>query len=358
MDSRLWGKTKNNEEVFIYTISSEDGSIRAKVLNYGAIVLSLEVRLKDGSYRDVVLGYENLEDYFENPSYFGALVARCANRIGGAAVTINGKEYALDKNDGKNNLHSGFDPLCKRIWQVKEQKSDKITFSYDSPKLDMGFPGRLLLEVSYTVSEGALIIDYHGLSDEDTVFNPTNHSYFNLKGHGQGDILDHSLIIFADSFTCTNEESVATGEVRKVSGTPMDFRNEKRIGEDIEADYDQLILGKGYDHNYVLSKKAELINHSFDINGISLSKAAQLTAPDRSLVMDVFTDRPGAQVYSGNYISGDDAGKNGARYPRRAGIAIETQGYPNALNIDSFPNPLIKAGEDAYLRTVYKFRLS
>ena len=355
MKQELWGQTPKGKDILIYSLEDPKGGIRAKVLNYGAILYSLEIPEKDGGYRDVVLGFDRLEDYFENGSYYGALVARCANRIGGAKITLDGKTYELDKNDGNNNLHSGFHPLCKRVWPVKAYSDNAITFSYESPDLDMGFPGQLHIDVTYTLSEDALIIDYHGLSDADTVFNPTNHSYFNLKGAGEGTILDHKLFLYADQFTCTDAESVATGEIREVAGTPMDFREGKVVGDDIEADYDQIQLGRGFDHNFILSKDASHRAEEFGTKDVSLSHAAKLVAPEGDITLDVYTDRPCAQVYSGNFITGEDVGKGGKVYPHRGGLAIETQGYPNALNVDAFPNPIIRAEEDMYLRTVYRF---
>ncbi|MBQ7677501.1 MAG: galactose mutarotase, partial [Lachnospiraceae bacterium] len=253
--------------------------------------------------------------------------------------------------------------LCNRIWQVTKEEADSITFSYDSPDGDMGFGGNMHIDVTYTVRDGAMVVDYHAKADEDTIFNPTNHSYFNLKGHGEGDVLDHSLIVYADEMTFADEESVPDGTIRKVSGTPFDFTGEKRIGDEIDADYDMMNFGHGYDHNFVLRGDTDEVAKAYtrtkpdfgkDGKSGTLQRAATLFAPDHSLSVCVYTDLPGVQVYTGNFIEDGSKGKDGRTYCRRGGVAIETQYYPNAMNIPSFPQPVIRANEDFYSRTVYK----
>ena len=354
MENQLWGKTADGEDVFVYELCGAKG-MRVRVMNYGANLLALEVPLPDGTSRDVLLGYENLEDYFDNPPCYGCTVGRNANRIGGAQFTLHGKTYELDKNDGENNLHSGFHPLHKRIWKTENQTENAITFSYDSPNGDMGFPGAMKIDVTYTLTDNALVIDYHAKANADTVFNPTNHSYFNLKGQGNGNILDHTLTIYADMMTPTDEASIPHGEMRSLENMPLDFRTTTVVGARINDDYDQLNYASGYDHNYVLRKDSGLNSAEFSTAKSAVSHAATLAAPDRSLVMDVYTDCPGLQLYTGNFISEDETGKGGVHYPSRGGIALETQHFPNCLNVPSFPQSIIKANEDAYTRTVYQF---
>ena len=228
--------------------------------------------------------------------------------------------------------------------------------SYTSAHMENGYPGELKVSVVFTLTqENELLINYQANTDRKTILNLTNHSYFNLKGAGEGDILDHKLYVYADSFTAMDAHSVPTGEIRSVEGTPLDFREGRVIGADIDSTYDQMQIGKGYDHNFVLLKDEAHVAPEYAVHGLSISHAATLVSPEGDITMDVYTDRPGVQVYSGNYISGEDVGKGNVRYPYRGGFAIETQCYPNACNIDTFPSPLIEANKDVYLRTVYRF---
>ncbi len=355
MNQKTIGKTKKNEDIIAYTISSKKGGMQAEIMNYGATVLRLCVTDKNGVKKDVALGYRTPEEYFTSTTYYGMTIARYANRIGGAKFTFEGKTYELDKNDNGNMLHSGSDSLCRRNWKAEEVKDDSIVFSYDSPDGDMGFGGSMRIEVTYTLTEDALLIDYHANADRDTVFNPTNHSYFNLKGHGEGDILDHTLIVYADEMTYADEVSIPNGEIRKVAGTPFDFTKGKKIGTDIDADYDMLNFAHGYDHNFVLRGDMDEDTKKYDAFGKKQIRVATLIAPDGSLTMDVFSDLPGVQLYAGNYMEDGAIGKDGKPYARRGGVAIETQYYPNAVNIPKFPQPVIREGEDFYTRTVYAF---
>jgi aldose 1-epimerase len=317
----------------------------ARLMNYGANVLSLLVPDKKGVTADVVLGFEKLKDYFVNDPYFGCCVVPCGNRIGGAAFTLNGKTYTLDKNDGVNNLHSGFDPLCRRIWEVANVSDTSITFTYHKPDMDMGFPGNMDISVTYTITEdNCFRIDYKGLSDADTIFNPTNHSYFNLSGHDSGDILDHEVWINASKFTMTDEASIPNGTLLDVAGTPMDFTTAKPMRPEVDDSYQQLAWAKGYDHNFAL-----------DITEGELSLAASLYDPKSGRKMEVYTDLPGMQLYCGNYIASGAIGKGGVRYEPRYGVCFETQYFPNAINIPAFSQPVAKAGVEAKTSTVYKF---
>ncbi|MCR5452680.1 MAG: galactose mutarotase [Lachnospiraceae bacterium] len=356
MDKSFWGRTQDDDDVYRYTIKGKKG-IAAVVTNYGAILTELYVPVQGGGTRDIALGYRRLEDYFENNPNFGATIGRHANRIGGAAFDLNGKHYELAKNDNdKNNLHSGPDGYHKRVWEVTDETDYSITFHLDSPDMDQGYPGNLGIDVTYTVTDdNALIIDYHGISDADTIFNPTNHSYFNLNGHDAGSILDHILSLEADEFTYADEYSIPDGTVRDVTGTPMDFREPTALGDRIDTDYDVLNFAGGYDHNYILNRDDGLRTPSFDDNGLTLYHAASVTTPSKDITMEVYTDLPGIQLYAGNYITSSEVGKDGKNYDKRYGFCLETQYYPNAINIPSFPQPVIKAGEDRFTRTVYKF---
>lgn len=344
MEKKFWGKTSDNQDVYTYEISGA-GGMRAKFMNYGANLLSLWVPDREGNAADVVLGFEHLEDYFKNAPYFGACVAPCGNRIGDARFTLNGKTYELDKNDGVNNLHSGFDPLLKRIWEVSDVSDYSITFTYYKKDMDMGFPGNMDISVTYTLTEdNELKIDYCGLSDQDTIFNPTNHSYFNLSGHDSGSVLDHRVWINASHFTMTDAASIPNGTLLEVAGTPMDFTKEKPMAPEVDDAYEQLALAKGYDHNFAL-----------DICEGTVSLAASLYDPASGRKMEVYTDLPGMQLYCGNYIIPGEVGKGGFLYQPRYGVCFETQYFPNAINIPAFSQPVAKAGVEKKTTTIYKF---
>ena len=350
----LLGTTKDGQEIYSYTIKNKNG-MEAVVMNYGANLLALRIPTANGPV-DVETGLEHITDYFNNSCYHGCIVARHANRIGGAAFDLNGKHYELEKNDGNNNLHSGFNPLCDRIYNVDEATDDSVYFTIDSPDMDMGFPGNMHFGVRYRVSDNnSLLIYYDATSDQDTIFNPTSHAYFNLLGHDHNDILTHELFINADKFTYADSESIPDGTIRDVEGTPMDFRTPKAIGRDIEMDYDMLKFGLGYDHNYVLKKDAASMASAEDSYDYPLSLAATLSEPTTGRKMDVFTDLPGIQLYTTNFFDGTDEGKGGVKYAKRGAVALETQYFPNAINVPSFEQPVIKAGEHRSTLTVYKF---
>lgn len=348
------GKTKDGQEIIAYEISG--GNLRAKVMNFGANLMELHVKTKLGEDRDIVLGYRNVEQYFDNDPNYGCTIGRNANRIGGAQFTLDGVTYQLEKNDnGHNNLHSAFTSVQRRIWQTKEEAADHVTFAYHSPDGDLGFPGNLDMEVTYTLDDsGHLILDYKGLSDKKTVFNPTNHTYFNLHGEGNGDILDTEVCIHADSISRTDKESIPNGVSEPVDGTPMDFREFHAIGERIGADFDQLLWAGGYDHNYELTKDGKWHRPEFDHDGRQEHEAAQFRLPDGSVQINVITDLPGIQFYSGNYISGKEYGKSDKLYVRRGGVAFETQYFPNAINVPKYDQPVIEAGKPYCSRTVYE----
>lgn len=343
MKTRSFAQNTKGEAATLYTFENKNGMIM-EVSDFGATLYALLVPDKDGNLCDVVLGYDNPEGY-EGPSgtFFGATVGRNANRIGNASYVLNGKTYELDKNDGNNNLHSGLDFYSFRIWDVKNTTENSITFSLHSPDGDQGYPGALDVDVTYTLlDDNTLQIEYHGIPDADTIVNMTNHSYFNLNGHASGDVLKHTLWVDADHYTRANAESIPTGEITPVDGTPMDFRVKKEVGRDIDADYEAVIFGKGYDHNWCLN------------NNGTFAKVAEINADVSGITMEVYTDLPGVQIYSGNFLI-EELGKQGVVYKKRQGICFETQYYPDAINHDNFEGPVCKAGEVYKTTTCYKF---
>lgn len=343
MEKKLFGTTASGTEVYTYTLTNAQG-MQITVTELGATLMSVLVQDKNGSWKDVVLGYDKLENYELNPNYFGATIGRNGNRIANASFVLNGVKYELVANDNTNNHHSGPNGFEKRIWDMTDASDDHVTFSYVSPDGDEGFPGEFKVSVTYTLTDDNEIkIHYEGVSDQDTVANLTDHSYFNLSGHDAGLILDHTVMIDADGYTAVNEVLVPYGEIIPVEGTPMDFRTEKTIGLDLEADYEQLKLTTGYDHNYVLNGQGE---------GVRL--IARAKSPVTGIGLEVYTDTPGVHFYIGNFIGGP-AGKNGAAYDVRHGFCLETQYYPNSVNIPEFPSPILKKGEKYDSTTIYKF---
>ena len=335
----FFGKLTDGREVSLYTISG--GGITARVSDLGATLVNLWVPDRKGNLADVVLGFDDPNAYIASDTYFGATVGRNANRVGNARFTIHGVEYSMDTNDnGKNNLHSGFDPFKNRLWKVERHDPDSIRLSLESPDGDQGFPGNAVIHVTYALgADGALKLSYDAVSDKDTVFNMTNHSYFNLAGHDKPEkAMAQLLTMPARFFTVCDAESIPTGENRDVAGTPFDFRKPKPIGQDLNAEYEALQLQGGYDHN---------------LEAFS-DPAAILCDPDSGRTMAVSTDRPGIQFYSGNYLEGEK-GKGGVSYCYRGGICLETQYYPDSVNHPEWPQPIVKAGERYHSETRYKF---
>jgi len=342
MSKKFFGKTPDGTEVYAFTICNSRG-MKAEIINYGGIVVSLYVPDKDGKVEDVVLGCDSLEDYNNSP-YFGAIIGRHGNRIENAVFELNGKEYRLAKNDGNNHLHGGIKGFDKVVWDVVEHTDNTIKLHYLSPDGEEGYPGNLDITVTYTITDdNGLYIDYKARSDADTVLNLTNHSYFNLSGHNSGNILNHQLKINADKFTVNNEECIPTGEIIDVAGTPMDFREFKPVGKDIQADDIHIKCGKGYDHNFVLN-----------VGGKEPEFAAEVYDPASGRRMKVYTTKPGVQLYTGNYLS-DVKGKGGTIYGKWSGLCLETQFFPNAMKHKHFPSPVLKAGELYHHITIYRF---
>lgn len=336
-----FGTLKNGEKTRLYTLENKRG-LSIALSDYGACLVKAVLPDKRGKRLDVTLGYESAADYERADKFFGATVGRIANRIGNAAFSLNGREYRLTANEGAHNLHSGPDCYNKRIWKTKEAGEGRVVFALRSPDGDQGYPGEIDIEVSYTLTEeNEIKIHYRALPKADTFINLTNHSYFNLEGHDSGDALSQELWIDADAYTRTDKDSIPTGEIVDVTGTPMDFRRKKPIGRDIEARYEALLLAGGYDHNFVL-------------NGEGLRKAAKLSAPKSGITLEVYTDLLGMQFYAGNFLAREE-GKGGAVYGKRQGVCFETQYFPDAMNHENFKSPLVRAGEVYETETVFKF---
>ncbi len=339
----LFGTTKTGESIYRYFITNSKG-MQAGVINYGAILVNLMVPDKDGNIADVVLGYDKLEDYYENGSFFGATIGPNANRIGGAKFEIDGQSFQLDVNDGPNNLHSHKDlGYHKMVWDVVEGE-DSVTFTLKDEDGNMGFPGNKTVSVTYTVTEeNELKLHYVGDSDKKTILNLTNHTYFNLAGHDAGSILGHKLQLLCSGYTPVVFGAIPTGEIGAVEGTPFDFLAGKKIGDEIEADNEQLKLVQGYDHNWVI-----------DGADGTLKEFATVSEETTGRVMKVFTDLPGVQFYAGNCIT-DTVGKSGVLYTKRTGFCLETQYYPDTANKPQFPSAVFGPDRKYETVTVYQF---
>ena len=339
--AQLFGTTKKGEKSWIYRMKNQKG-MEVLVSDYGASIVSLYVPDRQGHPVDVVLGYDSVEGYEQGTLFFGGVIGRVANRIGGARFLLNGNTYPLTANDHGNTLHGGRDFTNQRIWETLEAKEQEVTFSLVSPNGDQGFPGEVQIQVTYALTDdNELRIRYQGKAREDTVLNLTNHSYFNLAGHASGSVEDQEVQIQAQAFTRTDACSIPTGEFVPVDGTPMDFRRRKKIGKEIEEDYEALSLAGGYDHNYVL-------------DGVGLRKVALMYAQETGIAMEVSTDLPGMQFYTANFVAGE-RGKEGAVYEQRSGACFETQYFPDSVNQHSFETPLVRGGEMYDTVTVYRF---
>ncbi len=341
-----FGKTPEGADVDVYTLTNANG-MRAGILNYGGTVVSLTAPDRNGKYADVVLGLDDLAAYKKGTAFFGALIGRYGNRIGHAQFTLDGNTYKLPANDNGNTLHGGPEGFDKRIWTAvpgSGPDGQTLELTYVSKDGEAGFPGNLTAKVLYTLTpKNELKIDYSATTDKPTVVNLTNHSYFNLAGQGEGDVLGHEVMIAADRFTPVDDKLIPTGELRPVAGTPFDFTKPTAIGARIEADNPQIKYGMGYDHNWVLNKGAG-----------GLTKAAEVTEPKSGRVMEVWTTEPALQFYTGNFLDGTLAGK-GKTYPRRGAFCMETQHYPDSPNKPAFPSTELKPGETYKTTTLYRF---
>ena len=347
MDNRQFGTTAEGTQATLYTIENGCG-MRAQVTDFGATVVSLIVKDKAGKDTDVVLGYDDVASYQKQACYFGATVGRNCNRIADAKIVIDGVTYELEANDNENNLHSGSKGSSERFWKVKDYTDSRITFQLEDAHLTQGYPGNATMEVTYELTpENELAISYHAVSDKKTVFNFTNHAYYNLNGHASGDILGHTLQINASGYTPVKDaKAIPTGEVAPVEGTPFDFRKAKPVGQDIRADHVQLSYGNGYDHNFAL-----------DRGGVGMETAAVACGEKSGIRMEVITDCIGIQLYTANFIGGQQ-GKGGITYPNNGAMCLETQFFPNSINEPNFVSPLTNAGVPYESKTVYRFSIA
>ena len=334
-----FGQLPDGSDASVYTISN--GVLTAVISDFGATLVRLYVPDIHGQIADVVLGYDDPVSYAESNHFFGCTVGRNANRIANSVFSLNGKSYAMTPNDHTtNNLHSGPDYFKNRLWTVEEAGANFIRFSLFSPHGDQGFPGNANIQVTYTLEQdNALRICYDGICDQDTVFNMTNHSFFNLAGHDKPELcMNQTLCMPARFFTVADESYIPTGELREVSGTPMDFRTPKPIGQDIDLPYDSLENQQGYDHNFEVYTNPCAILHD----------------PISGRTMTVSTDCPGLQLYTGNFLS-DEIGKNGISYSHRSGICLETQFYPDSVNHPQWQQPFVPANTPYHSETIYRF---
>ena len=330
----------------LYTLTNSKG-MQADIMTYGGILVSLKTPDRGGKLADVVLGFDAIDGYVNDPPppYFGALIGRYGNRIGGGRFSLNGTEYKLAQNNGPNHLHGGLRGFDKVVWKARTPDAQSLELTYLSKDGEEGYPGNLTATVTYTLTENnELKIDYRASTDKDTVLNLTNHSYFNLAGQGEGDVLGHQIMINADRFTPVDSGLIPTGELRSVDGTPFDFRQARAIGERIDAADEQIKFGKGYDQNFVLGRA-----------GSGLELAARVMEQKSGRVMEVLTTEPGVQFYTGNNLNGSIRGKGGKVYDRRYGLCLETQHFPDSPNKPNFPSVVLKPGAQYQTTTVYRF---
>lgn len=338
-------KEIDGKKVSLWTLTNASG-MEMTVTNYGGKVVSLLVPAKNGQLVDVVTGYNNIEDYLKSGEpYFGAAIGRYGNRIAGGKFTLDGITYSLAQNNGPNNLHGGPMGFHAVVWEASQLDENTLELTYTAQDGEEGFPGTLQVKMIYKLTDNnEFFIDYSATTDKKTVCNLTNHTYFNLSGEGCETILDHELMINADQYIPTDDVAIPLGHLADVEGTPMDFRKPIAIGDRIEADFQDLKFGNGYDHTYVINQSGE-----------ELSLTAQASSPVSGIKMTVYTDQPGVQLYSGNYMNGTETGKSGKPYLKRAGFCLETQKYPDSPNQLQFPSVVLNPGDTYRHTTVHHF---
>lgn len=342
-----FGTTEDGTAVDLFTLTNAHG-LEARIMTYGATVVSLRVPDRTGKLDDVVLGYPSLAGYLDRSPYFGSTIGRYGNRIGKGRFTLDGKTHQLATNDGPNHLHGGAKGFDKVVWSVDSSRTDSSTtlaFAYTSPAGEEAYPGTLHVRVTYTLTDrGELRIDYAATTEAPTIVNLTHHSYFNLAGPGTRDILGHELMIPADRYTPVDSTLIPTGELASVERTPFDFRTPTVIGARIDQDDVQLTRGRGYDHNWVLNRQ-----------GTELTLAARLTEPTTGRTLEVVSTEPGIQFYSGNFLDGTIIGKEGRVYRHRYGLCLEPQHFPDSPNKPTFPSTVLRPGQEYRSTTVFRF---
>jgi aldose 1-epimerase len=334
----------DGKEIYLLTLTNKEGNV-LRLTNFGAKINWIEVPDRLGNRDNITFGYDTFEETRDGDMSFGSVVGRYANRIANGKFSIDGVEYTTPLNNGPNTLHGGPEGWHSVVWDteiLRDSIYPTVRFSYISPDMEMGFPGSVNVSVVYTwTDDNEIIMDYTYSAEEKTVVNVTNHAYFNLQGAGKGDILDHVLTLRASYFTPVDSVMIPTGEIRSVEGTPFDFRTPHTIGERIGEDYDQLILGGGYDHNYILDR-AEEVN-------------VTVYEPQSGRTLEVITDQPGMQLYTGNFLDGSQKGHGGIAYEYRTGFCLESGHYPDSPNKQDFPSTIINPGETISTRTIYRF---
>jgi len=342
-------KQIDNQQVSLFNLKNKNGFV-CQLTNYGARIVSCFVPINDNYAVDVVLGYDSIDDYLKDDFYLGVIAGRYANRIAKGSFSLDGKDYSLAVNNGENALHGGLKGFDKVVWNprpfINENEEECLELAYFSVDGEEGYPGNLTVKVIYSLTnKNEIKIDYSAETDAKTVFNLTNHAYFNLKGAGEGLVTTHDLVLNADYFTPTDAGAIPTGEIRNVANTPMDFRTSQQIGSRINEEYIELIQGIGYDHNWVLNKESN-----------ELSLVATVSDGASTIAMKVYSTEPGVQFYSGNYLNIDN-GKNGKAYPKRSGFCLETQHFPDSPNHDNFPSTVLNPGEIYTQTTIYQFEV-
>ena len=347
INKEFFGKTSDNEDVSQYTLKNRKG-MEVSVISYGGIITSLKAKGRDGKYEDVVLGFDNLRDYENKSPYFGALIGRFGNRIKEGKFSLDGVEYNLAKNNGENHLHGGVEGFDKVIWEVEEEvdeSSASLILRYNSVDKEEGYPGNLDIKVTYTLTnEDEFKVRYEAETDKKTIVNLTQHSYFNLSSGLSTDVLAHEVTIDADYFLPVDKTLIPTGELRDVGQTPFDFREYKAVGDDINLQDTQLTYGNGYDHCWVLNNQDDGVRF-----------VASAFDPLSGRLLEVFSDQPGIQFYSGNFLDGTLKSREGRNYGFRSGFCLETQHYPNSPNQQSFPSVILNPGEKYDTETIFKF---
>ena len=338
-------KSVDGKQTDLFILTNSKG-VEITVTNYGAKIVSVSVPDKNGKLIDVVTGHQNIDEYLiSKEPYFGAVCGRTGNRIANGKFSLDGKEYTLAINNGPNNLHGGIKGFNAVVWDAKQVDQQTVVLTYLSEDGEEGFPGNLTTTITYKITDdNAVEIEYQATTDQATIINLTNHSYFNLSGAGDPYIGDHLLQINADTYLPTDNTAIPYGKPEKVEGTPMDFRQATAVGKRINDDFEQLVFGKGYDHNYILNKA-----------GNELTFCAKVESPKTGIVMEVYTTEPGVQLYTGNWMTGEFVAKNGQRYPERSALCLETQHYPDSINHPEYPTVILRPEEKFLSKTIFKF---
>ena len=344
LDPKAFQGVVDGKEVRLYSLTNKQGA-EAHFINQGAKLVSLIVPSRSG-WTDVVIGHDSLQEYLDSEeAYFGAICGRYANRVAKGSFSLDGESYQLPINNGPNALHGGLKGFNAVIWDAEQTATNRIAFRYAAADGEEGYPGELHVEVVYTLTEeNELTIEYRATTSKPTILNLTNHSYFNLSGDGDASVHDHSLQIDAKEYLPTDETAIPYGAPAAVEGTPMDFREPHLVGERIDTAWDQLVWARGYDHTYILDKPLG-----------KLGRAARCSSPKTGIVMEVYTDQPGVQLYTGNWMSGNMRGKHGHRYPARAALCLETQHYPDSPNRPEYPSTRLDPGQEFRSTTAFRF---